>query len=103
MPICKSAFLFIHAIGSRRLKNLISHYDENGLSVRMHGNARKHPHNQTKIEEVEKIKGFIEQFADNHTMPLPGRLPTHKDYRVMLYTAFRHVQQCCLQVLCKSL
>ena len=33
MPICKSAFLFVHAIGSRRLKNLISHYNENGLSV----------------------------------------------------------------------
>ena len=84
MPICKSAFLFIHAIGSRRLKNLISHYDEMGLSVRMHGNARKHPHNQTTTEEVEKIKGFIEQFADNHAISLPGRLPTYKDYRVML-------------------
>ena len=84
MPICKYAFLFIHAIGTRRLKNLISHYNENGLSVRMHGNARKRPHNQTETDEVGKIKGFIEQFADNHAMPLPGRLPTHKDYRVML-------------------
>ena len=84
MQICKSAFLFIHAIGSQRLKNLISHYDENGLSVQLHGNARKCPHNQTEREEVEKIKAFIEQFADNHAMPLPGRLPTHKDYRVML-------------------
>ena len=84
LVICKSAFLFIHAIGSRRLKNLISHYDENGLSIRMHGNAKKRRHNQTETEEVEKIKGFIEQFADNHAMPLPGRMPTHKDYRVML-------------------
>ena len=50
----------------------------------MHGNARKRRHNQTETEQVEKIKGFIEQFADNHAMPLPGRLPTHKDYRVML-------------------
>ena len=81
---CNSAFLFIHAIGSRRLKNLVSHYDENGLSVRLHGNARKRPHNQTEREEVEKIKAFIEQFANNHAMPLPGRLPTHKDYRVIL-------------------
>ena len=77
MPICKSAFLFIHAIGSQRLKNLISHYDENGLCVRTHGNARKRPHNQTETEEVEKIKGFVEKFADNHTILLPGRLPTH--------------------------
>ena len=71
MLICKSAFLFIHGIGSRRLKNLISHYDENGLCLRIHGNARKRPHNQTDGREVEKIKGFIEKFADNHSMPLP--------------------------------
>ena len=35
------------------LKNMISNYDENGLSVRMHGNARKRLHNQTKTEEVK--------------------------------------------------
>ena len=84
MLICKSAFLFIHGIGSRRLKKLISHYDENGLCLRTHGNARERPHNQTDGREVEKIKSFIEKFADNHAMPLPGRLPTNKDYQVML-------------------
>ena len=84
MQICKTAFLFRYALGARRLKNLISHYDEKGLSLRVHKNTRKRPHNRTDSEDVEKIKGFIEQFADSHAMPLPGRLPTHKDYRVML-------------------
>ena len=79
--ICKSAYLLI---GSRRLRNLLCHYDENDLSERVHGNTRKRPHNQTDMEVIENIKGFIEQFADNHAMPLPGRLPTQKDYRVML-------------------
>lgn len=84
IQICKAAFMFVHAIGARRLKNLISHYDENGLSERVHGNIRKRPHNRTDGEEIQKIKEFIERFADNHALPLPGRLPTHKDYRVML-------------------
>ena len=80
----KLLFLFVHAIGSRRLKNLTSYYDENGLTVRVHGNTRKRPYNRTDSDEIEKVKRFIEQFADNHAMPLPGRHPTHKDYRVML-------------------
>ena len=45
IQICKAAFMFVHAIGAHRLKNLISHYDENGLSERVHGNVRKRPHN----------------------------------------------------------
>ena len=83
-PICKMAFLFLNALGARRLKNLITHYDSEGLSVRVHGNTRKRPHNRTKDDDIEKVKGYIEKFADNHALPLPGRLLTHKDYRVML-------------------
>ena len=84
LEVCQYAFLFVQAIGSRRLKNRISHYDEKGLSLRVHKNTKKRPHNRTESGDIERIKGFIEQFADNHAMPLPGRLPTHKDYRVML-------------------
>ena len=60
VQVCKTAFMFIHAIGARRLKNLISHYDEHGLSERVHGNTRKPPHNRTDGEEIQKIKEFIE-------------------------------------------
>ena len=56
VQICKTAFLFVHAIGSRRLKNLISHYDDNGLTVHVHGNSRKRPYNRTDSDEIEKIK-----------------------------------------------
>ena len=74
--------LFINALGAHRLKNLITHYDSEGLSVRVHGNTRKRPHTQTKDEDVEKIKGLENLLIIMHS--LPGRLPTHKDYRVML-------------------
>ena len=42
-PICKSAFLFMHDVGSKRMKNLISHYSSAGLSLRTHKNTRKRP------------------------------------------------------------
>ena len=82
VQVCKTAFMFIHAIGAGRY--LISHYNEHGLSERVHGNTRKRPHNQTDGEEIQKIKEFIERFADSYALPLPGRLLTQKDYRVML-------------------
>lgn len=72
--------MFVYAISARQLKNLISQYEENGLSEQVHGNAMKQPHNRTDGEKVQKIKEFIERFADNDALPLPGRLPTHKDY-----------------------
>lgn len=83
-PICKSAFLFMHAVGARRMKNLISYYSNAGLSMRTHKNSRKRPHNRTDSDVIEGIKAFIERFADIHAMPLPGRLPAFKDYKVML-------------------
>lgn len=88
LEVCRYVKLPSHSyklyIGFHRLKNLNRHYDEKGLSIRVHKNTKKRPHNRTESKDVEKIKGFIEQFADNHAMPLPGRLQPHKDCRVML-------------------
>ena len=82
--ICKAAYLFLHALGIHRFRNLVSYFDAEGVSARVHKNSRKRPQNCTEKCEVEKIKVFIETFADNHALPLPGRLPAHKDYKVML-------------------
>ena len=39
VPICKMAFLFLNALGARRLKNLITHYDSEGFEC---PSTRKH-------------------------------------------------------------
>ena len=83
-PICRTAFLFLNNIGIRKFKNLVAHYNQHGVTPRIHKNTKKRPHNQTEPQTVESIKNFIIRFADNHALPLPGRLPSHKDYRVML-------------------
>ena len=83
-PICKATFLFIYALGNKRFENLIKHFSSEGLAPRTHGNTKKVPHNWLPFEKIEMIKGFIEKCADTHAMPLPGRLPTFKDYKVML-------------------
>lgn len=65
---CKFALMFVYAVDARQLKNLIGHFDANGLSEHVHGNTRRRPHNQTDGIEIGKIKEFIEQFADNHAL-----------------------------------
>lgn len=57
-PICKS-FLFMHDIGNKIMKNLISHYFLSGLSSRTHKNTRKLPHNRTDGDVVDGINGVI--------------------------------------------
>ena len=82
--ICRTMFMFLHGVGHSRLENLIKHYASEGISNRVHKNAQRRPHNQTSFEVTTRVKEFIELFADNHALPLPGRLPSYKDYRVML-------------------
>ena len=44
-PVCHKMFRFLHNIGEKRLKNLITSFKDNGLRPRLHGNAKKLPHN----------------------------------------------------------
>ena len=37
-PVCLRMFQFIHAVGKKRLRNLMGRVKENGLSPRVHGN-----------------------------------------------------------------
>lgn len=85
IPICRSLFLFLHACRIKRYKNLVTHYHKNGLIVREHGLANKSSTNTKSFTpaEIEKAVKFIEYTADLLALPLPGRLPKFKDYRVM--------------------
>ena len=81
--ICRTMFSFLYAIGHARLENLMKHYSSKGITT-VHKLSHQSPHNQTSFDTIQRIKTFIELFADNHALPLPGRLPSYKDYRVML-------------------
>ena len=84
MLICKNTFLFLHAISLKHFKNLCRHFDCNGLTPRQHGNTKKLPHNAFSLEMTQQILHFILKYAEIHALPLPGRLPAHRDFQVML-------------------
>ena len=74
-PLCQKMFNFLHGIGIKRLKNLAASFKENGLSPRTHGNVKKLPHNTLSFSSTEFFVRFIFNYAEQHTLLLPGRVP----------------------------
>ena len=73
--VCPSMFRFLHAIGTMRLKSLVKHYKQNGLTPRTHGNTRRLPSNTLSVSSVEYIVRFLLNYSDQHGLLLPGRIP----------------------------
>ena len=76
--VCQVTYRFLFGIGKHRLKAIKAHYISNGLSVRTHGNAGKLPHNVTSYVSIRHIVQFITNFAEQHAILLPGRIPGYK-------------------------
>ena len=55
MVICKTTFLFLHALFEKRFKNLCHHFDFNGLLPRIHSNTNRSTHNTVPLEVTQRI------------------------------------------------
>ena len=82
--ICLKTFLFIHYIGKKRFRNLLKHYQVNGVVPRRHGNIKRKPWHAARLCEKEHVIDFVKNIAEAHALPLPGRLPKFYDYNIML-------------------
>ena len=72
--ICRSAFMYMNAIGDFRLRALLRHYKEDG------GDARSFLYKgrnklSLNLDDSRMILKFLEQAGEVHTLDLPGRLP----------------------------
>ena len=67
-----------------RFENLLCHYDKHGVELRVHGNTKRLPANTTSQEDMQQAITFIDNIAEVHGMPLPGRLPNHRNSDIML-------------------
>ena len=77
--ICKRLFLYLMNISNHKYKNIASHYNSNGLISRQHWNKGRLPSNTTSFEATEQVKSFITSYARDNALPLPGRVPGHRD------------------------
>ena len=62
----------------------MQHYKEAGLSSRMHGNKGHVPSNTLLFDDITRLTTFITNYTRAHGMPLPGRVPGHRDKVMVL-------------------
>lgn len=63
-------------ISKMRYKNLISHFEKNGVKLRTHGLVRKasNRENVLRVTGIDSIVTYIKTFAKKVAIPLPGRV-----------------------------
>ena len=76
--LCKTTYDFLHGVGSHRVKNIRRSYIQNGLVVRTHGNAKRLPHNALTYTQITNLVKFIQNYAEQNAILLPGRVPGFK-------------------------
>ena len=77
-PICKDFFLNLYGIGKKRLENLQRHYKKNGILPRVHGNKERLHIRVCSLETVQTVVSFLDNYAEEHAVALPGRVPGFK-------------------------
>ena len=78
LKVCRATFLFLHGVGTKMFKALRRHCRENGPVPRVHGNTKHLPANALTFTDVQRVVSFIENYAEDHAILLPGRRPGYK-------------------------
>src|SRR5436190_11421948 len=73
----KKAYLNMLGIGRTHFENVRNHLATNGIIPRVHGNVKNVPRWKTKITidiaVATAVKNFLENYAEIHGLPSPGR------------------------------
>lgn len=85
--ICKDMFLNLYGISYSRFRRLKEHYEENGVSLRVHGNRKRTPHNAVPQSVTEEVKNFLSNFVEENAVLLPGRIPGFKNDDIKLLSS----------------
>ena len=86
--VCKKTFLFLHGIGKKRYNTLKSHYKDNGMEQRDHGNHKRLPHNYAH-QSIIGVHKFLNNYAEENAILLPGCIPGHKRDNIKLLPSNR--------------
>ena len=84
IQVCKKTFFFVYGIGKSRLENLKAHFKRDGIVPRTHANTSRLPKNTLNHEVLHRTVTFINNFAAEQAVSLPGRYPKCKDFKVQL-------------------
>ena len=92
--VYKTTYAFLYGVGTKhRLEAIKKHYLEHGMETRVHKDTRRLPHNALSFDEITSVVKFIENYAEQHAILLPGRIPTYKrdDMKLLPFSASKKV------------
>lgn len=79
--VCRNLFRFVYALGEREEKNLRLQLHNVGPGEKMHGGVSKSALNRSlPLETHERAVKFIQTYAIQHGLILPGRIPSVRNY-----------------------
>ena len=76
--VCLRTFLFLHYTKKDQFLNIKASCSENGIAPRVHGNTRRLPVHALTFDDVSRVVTFIRNYAEDHAVLLPGRIPGYK-------------------------
>ena len=77
--VCKSTYAFLYNIGTtHRLENIKKHYLEHGMDTRVHKSSHQLPPRALSFAQKSSVVKFIENYAEQNAILLPGRIPGYK-------------------------
>ena len=89
MEVCRKTFLFLHGIGKDRLQNVKDHYKVEGLQVRINKNTKRSPHHAMPFAAKRYVLAFLNNYAEENAILLPGRIPGYKRDDIKLLPSSR--------------
>ena len=98
--VCKTTFCFLYGVGRKRIMALKESYLANGLETRVHGNRKRLPHNQMTHRAITNVVKFLENYAEENAILLPGRIPSYKRDDIKLLPSSRSKKVSCMNILC---
>ncbi|KAK3109177.1 hypothetical protein FSP39_024721 [Pinctada imbricata] len=69
--ICKGAFMLLHGVSKKYVKNIVAHMNENGNVPRVHKNKNKRPANAFSFDELKHALNYIMHYAEEVGLPQP--------------------------------
>ena len=78
LQVCLNTFLFLHGIGKWRYDAVRTYCMNNGIEERIHGNTNHLAHNGFSTDELRNIVTFLQNYAEENTILLPGNIPGYK-------------------------
>lgn len=76
--VCLRTFLFLHFTKKEQFCNIRTSCTESGLAPTVHGNTRRLPVKALTFNDVSRIVTFVRNYAEDHAVLLPARIPGYK-------------------------